>query len=72
MLLAGSGAKKNVAKNIIKKYGTLIAGTIIEFIFGIDFLPIETCIVIIVYWLILVERKQEQEAEQTEQQANYA
>ncbi len=64
LLLAGGGGKK---KRWAKKYGILIAGTIIEFIFGIDFLPIETCVVIIVYGLTLMERRESEEDEQKQQ-----
>lgn len=76
-LITGSGAKKDFARRIMKKYGTIIIGTLIEFIFGIDFLPIETCIVIIVYALTLHERfeeeqEQKEESMQLENQENYA
>lgn len=73
-LITGSGAKKNFARRIMKKYGTIIIGTLIEFVFGIDFLPIETCIVIIVYALTLHERFEEEQEKsiQLENQENYA
>lgn len=75
LLIAGSGSKKNLAKNLVKKYGTLAIGTLVEFIFGIDFLPIETCVVILTFFFVLRERQEtaeEQALENSTQQENYA
>lgn len=66
LFLAGSGGKKNTAASFIKKYGTLAIGTVIEFIFGIDFLPLETLIVVLVYFFTLQERQ----AEETEAESD--
>lgn len=69
LLLAGSGAK-NKTKGYLKKYGTLAIGTMIEFVFGIDFLPIETCVVVLTYVFVLQERQEEameKEAEKNQQ-----
>lgn len=69
LYLAGSSSKgKNKAKNIMKKYGTVLVGSLMEVIFGINFVPIETCIVILAFYFTLKER---QEAE-TEQQLELA
>lgn len=64
LLLAGGGGKK---KKWAKKYGIIIVGTLLEFLFGLNFLPVETCVVIAVYGLTLIERKEA--AEEQEQQA---
>lgn len=52
MFLTGSGAKRKMAR-----YSILMGGTLVEFIFGIDFLPIETLIVILVFRITLQERQ---------------
>lgn len=61
MFITGSGSKAKMIKGLVKsgakRYGVLVFGTIIEMIFGIDFLPIETTVVIIVFILTLQERR---------------
>lgn len=55
MYLAGAnGQRKN--KLFFQKALTYIGGTGTEFIFGIDFLPIETTMVAYLYYLLLKER----------------
>jgi hypothetical protein len=67
MLLAGSGGKRKFAKKYMNKFIVLIAGTLAEAVlFGLNFLPIETATVIIIYIMVLAERKQEKEAEDKE------
>jgi len=60
MFLTGSTGKvanaKRIAKSLIKKWGTLIAGTAIEMLFGLNFFPIETLVVAVVFYLTLQER----------------
>lgn len=60
LLLAGSGGKRKLVKGGMKRFLVLIFGTAIEaFFFGLNFFPIETLTVIIIYLLVLAERKQE-------------
>ncbi len=68
MLLAGSSGKRKIVKGVMKRYLTLIGGTIAELLFGLNFLPIETIMVIAIYIMVLAERKQA-EAERKKQQA---
>jgi len=72
LMLGGGGGKRKVAKAIVR-YLVLIGGTATEgFLFGLNFMPIETLTVIIVYWLILKERKEVSESESFAPQENYA
>jgi hypothetical protein len=57
MLLAGASGKGKVVKGMIKRSMVLIGGTMAEFLFGLNFLPIETITVGIIYFMILSERK---------------
>lgn len=57
MLLVGSNGKKKGATSLLKKIGVLGVGGIADSIPGIDFFPIETLTVAIIYFLTLVERK---------------
>jgi len=74
---ASSGTRKTAKKTgkllskILKKgpasrYALLFGGTIFEFVFGLNFLPIETAIVIITFMMVLSERKEAAEAAQEE------
>lgn len=60
MFLTGSGGKRGNAKRIVKslakRYGTLVAGTGVEMFFGLNFFPIETAMVAVVFYLTLQER----------------
>lgn len=57
----------------LKRVGALFGGTLLEMIFGIDFLPVETLMVIYIFRLVLLERKATSEASQrTSAQENYA
>lgn len=64
VLLAGAGRKRTSTKALIKKYGTLVLGTMMEMIFGIDFLPIESLIVVITFVLTLKERMDDASAQE--------
>ena len=58
MLLLGGGGGKRKAAKVILRYLILIFGTAIEaFIPGVNLLPIETLLIVIIYVLVLVERK---------------
>ena len=80
MMLLGSfsnnsGGKKQ--QKIIRSWLVLFGGTIIELIPGIDFVPIETLTVIIIYVLLLSSRKQNKEEYEknsrlNEAESNYA
>ncbi len=63
MLLVGGYSKKKMARSIAKRYGTLFGGTMIEFLFGVNVLPIETLTIIIVYVLTLKERQENYQEE---------
>lgn len=61
MFISGDSRRRKVVRSWIaldKKWVVLILGTIIEFIPGIDILPIETATVAIIYVLALSDRKQ--------------
>jgi len=57
MMLLGGGSGTRRQQKIIRSWLILLSGTTAELIFGIDLLPIETLTVLIVYFLMLVDRK---------------
>ncbi|MDO8240581.1 MAG: hypothetical protein Q7T51_01155 [Candidatus Moranbacteria bacterium] len=57
MFITSASGNSKVGRKIAKKISVLAGTTIIEFIPGIDVLPLETLAVIIIIWLTLVERK---------------
>lgn len=57
MLLVGAGEKRKMATGLLKKGGTLFAGTILEFVPALNFVPIETFTVIVIYILTLLDRR---------------
>lgn len=57
MLLVGAGEKRKMAMGIIKKGLVIFAGTLLEFIPGLNFVPIETVVAGMVYFMALSERK---------------
>lgn len=58
MLLSGSGKKKKMAQGMIKKGLALLGGTIFEMIgFGLNFFPMQTATVLLVYLMELADRK---------------
>jgi len=60
MYLAGAkGQRKN--KQFFKKAMAYIGGTGAEFIFGLDFLPIETFMALYLYYILLKERANSKE-----------
>ncbi|PIP26417.1 MAG: hypothetical protein COX31_02565 [Candidatus Moranbacteria bacterium CG23_combo_of_CG06-09_8_20_14_all_40_16] len=60
MFITGSGGKRKstqrMAKALAKRYGTLVAGSAVEMFFGLNFFPIETLTVALVFYLTLQER----------------
>lgn len=50
-------------RGAMKKYLTLLFGTMAEMLFGLNFLPIETMTVIAIYIIVLKERKRARESE---------
>lgn len=56
MLLVGAGEKKKMFKGMFKRGGAIIAGALVGFMPGLNFLPEETITVIAVYVLTLSER----------------
>ncbi len=60
MMLVGSGGKRKAVSGMLKKFGTLLAGTLAEGVIpGINFLPMESIMVASVYVMTLTERKNE-------------
>lgn len=57
MLLTGSASKIKISKTA-KKFLVLIGGTFIELIFGVDFMPIETAMVIYIIYSTLKSRQE--------------
>jgi uncharacterized membrane protein len=56
MFITGSASKIKIIKSG-KKFIVLIGGTFIEMIFGIDFAPVETMMVIYIFYATLQERR---------------
>jgi hypothetical protein len=67
MLLVGSGNKKKAVSGMFKKGGLILGGTLVEFLPGLDFLPIETLTVAGIYYLTLVERMHNSKVNKYEQ-----
>ena len=63
MLLGGSTGKRRTAQKVMRKFLVLSGGTLIELLFGINFLPIETLTILVIYFMFLAERKQAAEEE---------
>ncbi|EKE19874.1 MAG: hypothetical protein ACD_8C00094G0018 [uncultured bacterium] len=57
LLLVNSNSKRGMASSLIKKGLVLIGGGIADSIPGIDFFPIESLTVAVIYYLTLLERK---------------
>jgi hypothetical protein len=75
MFLTGSGMKKRFVKALLKRYGALIIGSLLEMLFGLNFFPIETCMIIIVFYLTLRERMladMEERIAENEKERNYS
>ena len=56
LMLAGSSGKRKGTQGLVKKSLTLIGGGVMDSIPGLDFLPIETVTVGIIYYMALAER----------------
>ena len=63
LMLAGSSGKRKGAQSLIKKGIPLISGGIMDSIPGLDFLPIETVTVGIIYYMALSERADDEKFE---------
>lgn len=61
MIITGSAFKAIKKRRFIMRYGVLAAGTLIEMVFGIDFLPIETFMVIYIFVSALEDRRDTKE-----------
>lgn len=56
-----SSSQRKVARRMTKKFLVLIAGTLAEgILFGLNFFPIETFTVFIIFWMSLMERRKSQ------------
>ena len=56
LMLAGSSGKRKGTQGLVKKSLTLIGGGVIDSVPGVDFLPVETVTVGIIYYMALAER----------------
>jgi hypothetical protein len=66
-----SVSQRRVARRMTRRFLILIAGTMAEgILFGLNFFPIETMTVAIIYWMSLVDRKAETRAIQQEEADN--
>jgi hypothetical protein len=69
------GANKNMRSQVkassfmMRRILTWLGCTLGEMVFGVDFLPIETIMVLALYRLVLLERKEESQAKQQENSA---
>lgn len=61
MIITGSAFKAIKKRRLVLRYGVLAAGTLIEMVFGIDFLPVETFMVIYVFVSALKDRQDAEE-----------
>ena len=61
MLIAGSSGKMKMASKMVRRYLVLAGGAIMELLFGINFLPILTCTVLVIWFMAAAEKKQEVE-----------
>jgi len=62
LLLAGAGGKRNAIKGMVKKILAMLFGTLVELLPGLNFMPVETIVVVYIYFIVLGERKSEEEA----------
>lgn len=69
MFITGSRGIAKAARGMIKRLAVLGGGTLVEMFFGINFLPIETLVVIIVFYMTLRERAINKEKEEKEAKA---
>lgn len=72
MMILGSfthSGTGRVQRKIIRSWLVLLSGTTAELLFGVNFLPIETLTVFIIYGLMLMERKQAQNEEKEKERA---
>jgi hypothetical protein len=70
MLLTGSRGMAKMARGMAKRFGVLAGGTAAEMFFGINFIPIETIVVIIVFYMTLRDRAIAKEKEEKEKRAS--
>ena len=61
MIITGSAFKAIKKRRLMMRYGVLAAGTLIEMVFGLDFLPIETFMVIYIFVSALEDRRDAKE-----------
>ena len=64
MMLLGSASTGHGRKQqkMIRSYLILLGGTTVEIVFGLNFLPVETLTVLIIYALLLSDRKQNKQS----------
>lgn len=66
LLLAGSSGKMKIANSMVRRYLILTVGTLVEFLFGINFLPVLTLTVLVIWFMAAAEKKQADEIEKKE------
>lgn len=64
MIITGNAFHAYKKRRLIIRYGVLIVGTLIEMVFGLDFIPVETAMVVYIYVSVLQDRREATMAEQ--------
>ncbi|MFZ5982233.1 MAG: hypothetical protein ACOYS2_01495 [Patescibacteria group bacterium] len=76
MFITGSRGAKKAVRGALKRFGVLAGGTGIELFFGLNFFPIESAVVVIVFYMTLRERavsaKDEKSSENLPPSMSYA
>lgn len=62
MIITGSAFKAIKKRRLILRYGVLVVGTLIEMVFGLDFVPVETAMVVYIFVSALEDRRDAAEA----------
>jgi len=62
MIITGSAFKAMKTRRLILRYGVLAVGTLIELVFGLDFVPVETAMVVYIFVSALQDRRDAAEA----------
>jgi hypothetical protein len=70
MFITGSRGISKAARGMIKRFAVLAAGTGTELFFGLNFFPVETAVVIVVFYMTLRDRAIDREKEEKEKQAS--
>lgn len=61
MIITGSAFKAIKKRRLVMRYGVLAAGTLIEILFGLNFVPVETAMVVYIFVSALEDRRDAKE-----------